>query len=188
MNIDWNIVAAIAAPLIALFVGAVLNRAIESRPRLVTYLGHVSAHRLKRDDDSWNDVYTHSVVLRNSGRRPATNVRLAHTYLPNFNVYPDVEQHVEDLPGGGKEIVIPTLVPNEQVTISYLYFPPITWNQINGQIKSDEGLARVLQVLPTQQYPKWFNRLAAGLMLIGLITVIYVVFIIVGRLLQLGAT
>ena len=38
MEIAWNVVAIIAAPLIALFVGAVLNRAIESRPRLVTYL------------------------------------------------------------------------------------------------------------------------------------------------------
>ena len=39
---------------------------------------------------------------------------------------------------------MPTLVPNEQVTISYLYFPPTTWKQINGPVKSDEGLARVL--------------------------------------------
>ena len=70
MEIAWNVVAIIAAPLIALFVGAVLNRAIESRPRLVTYLGHVSAHRLKREDNTPYDIFTHSVVLRNSGRRP----------------------------------------------------------------------------------------------------------------------
>ncbi|MFQ5956046.1 MAG: hypothetical protein ACE5JZ_13355, partial [Kiloniellales bacterium] len=167
MEIDWGVVTTIAAPLVALFVGALVNRALESRPRLVTYLGHVSVHTLKQHDGSTSDVYTHSVVLRNAGRRPATNVRLAHPYLPDFNVLPDVEHRVEDLPGGGKEIVIPTLVPNEQVTISYLYFPPVTWNQINDQIKSDEGLAKVLQVLPTQQYPRWFNRLAAGFMLAG---------------------
>ena len=71
-----------------------------------------------------NSGFTHSVVLRNSGRRPATNVRLAHPYLPDFNVFPSVGYRVENLPGGGREIVMPTLVPNEQVTISYLYFPP----------------------------------------------------------------
>ena len=183
MEIAWNVVAIIAAPLIALFVGAVLNRAIESRPRLVTYLGHVSAHRLKREDNTSYDIFTHSVVLRNSGRRPATNVRLAHPYLPDFNVFPSVGYRVENLPGGGREIVMPTLVPNEQVTISYLYFPPTTWKQINGPVKSDEGLARVLQVLPTEQYPMWFNRLAAGLILIGLIALVYVLFVIMGRLL-----
>ena len=99
MEIAWNVVAIIAAPLIALFVGAVLNRAIESRPRLVTYLGHVSAHRLKREDNTPYDIFTHSVVLRNSGRRPATNVRLAHPYLPDFNVFPSVGYRVENLPG-----------------------------------------------------------------------------------------
>ena len=122
-------------------------------------------------------------LLRNSGRRPATNVRLAHPYLPDFNVFPSVGYRVENLPGGGREIVMPTLVPNEQVTISYLYFPPTTWKQINGPVKSDEGLARVLQVLPTEQYPMWFNRLAAGLILIGLIALVYVLFVIMGRLL-----
>lgn len=72
--VDWSIVATIAAPLITLVAGALLNRAIENRPRLLTYLGHVSAHRLTQADGTPYDVFTHSVVLRNSGRRPANNV------------------------------------------------------------------------------------------------------------------
>ncbi len=98
--VDWSIVATIAAPLITLVAGALLNRAIENRPRLLTYLGHVSAHRLTQADGTPYDVFTHSVVLRNSGRRPANNVRLSHGVLPNFNVYPDVEYTVRDLSGG----------------------------------------------------------------------------------------
>lgn len=187
MTLDWSIIATIAAPILALLVGAVLNRAIESRPRLITYLGHVSAHRLRNDDGTQSDVYTHSVVIRNSGHKPATNVRLAHTYLPNFNVFPEIEHRVEKLPGGGREIVLPSLVPGEQVTISYLYFPPIMWSQINGQIKSDEGLAKVLHVLPTQQYPKWFNQLALFLMLGGLVASFYVLLLVAQWLFQLGA-
>lgn len=31
---------------------------------------------------------THSVILRNAGRRPATNVRLSHYSLPDFSVWP----------------------------------------------------------------------------------------------------
>ena len=187
MTIDWNIVATVASPIIALFVGALIDRVIERRTRLITYLGHVGAHTLKQQDGTPMHVYTHSVVLRNSGRRPATNVRLAHPYLPDFNVLPDMGHHVEDLPGGGKEIVFPALVPNEQVTVSYLYFPPVTWDRINGAVKSDEGLARVLQVLPTRQYPRWFNRTAAILMLAGLVAIVYVGIVAMGALLYARA-
>ena len=28
---------------------------------------------------------THSVILRNAGRRPVTNVRLSHYFLPDFS-------------------------------------------------------------------------------------------------------
>ena len=72
--------------------------------------------------------------------------------------------------------VIPTLIPDEQVTISYLYFPPTTWDKINGHIKSDEGFARVVKVLPTVQPPKWLIRLSASLALLGLTALIYILF------------
>lgn len=176
MEFDWQVIATISAPLIALVVGGVIERAIASRPKLITYLGHVSAHRFHQQDGTIGDVYTHSVVLRNSGRSPVTNVRLAHPYLPSYNIFPDVAHEVIDLPGGGREILIPTLVPGEQVTISYLYFPPVTWNQVNGQVKSDNGFAKVIQVLPTQQYPRWFNLLALSLMVLGGIVVVYALY------------
>lgn len=184
MTVDWSVVATIAGPLIALPIGAWINRAFEGRPRLITYLGHVSTHRLHRDDGTPYDVYTHSVVLRNAGRRPATNVRLAHSYLPNVHVFPDVDFRVDPLPGGGREIVVPTLVPGEQITISYLYFPPITWNQVNGPIKSDDGFAKAIQVLPVQQYPAWVRRLVAGLVLSGAISLLYLGFMLVRGLLR----
>ena len=176
MDLDWQVIATISAPLIALVAGAVIERAVASRPKLLTYLGHVSSHRFQQQDGSVGEVYTHSVVLRNSGRAPVKNVSLAHPYLPNFNVYPDVQHEVHELPGGGREILIPTLVPSEQVTISYLYFPPVTWNQVNGQVKSDNGFAKVIQVLPTQQYPRWFNLLALALMVLGGVVVLYALY------------
>lgn len=188
MKVDWLIIATIAGPLVGVLFGVFLNRIIERRAQLTAYLGHVSAHRLKQADGTPYDVFTHSVVILNSGGKPATNVRLVHRILPSFSILPDIEHHVEDLPAGGKEIVFPTLVPKEQITISYLYFPPVTWDQINGPIKSDEGLANIIQVLPTRQYPKWFNRVVVGLMLIGLIAIIYVIFIILRWLILLGAT
>jgi hypothetical protein len=45
--------------------------------------------------------------------------------------------HVRNrLPGGEVEIVFPVLVPRQQVTLSYLYFAPITFNLINMPVTS----------------------------------------------------
>ena len=86
---------------------------------------------------------------------------------------PDVEHRVEATPGGGTDLVFPKLVPNEQVTISYLYFPPIVWSQINGQVKSDEGLAKIVHVLPTQQLPPWVIRTMWALIFVGAVALVY---------------
>src|SRR5712692_7573779 len=182
--INWGVVATIAAPIIALFVGVWVNRRFESRPVLISYFGHVSAFRVIPPNGAPVFVNTHSVVLRNAGRRSATNVRVRHNVLPDFNIWPALQQHVEDLPGGGREIIIPTLVPGEEVTISYLYFAPVTFAQINAGIRSDQGFAHPIPVLLQRQYPKWFNFIAAALMLLGLISGVYVAFYVVVRLIR----
>ena len=174
MTIHWNIVATIVAPIIALFVGAALHRMIERRPRLVMYLGHVSSHRIDEGAKTPFDVYTHSVVLKNAGRSPAHNVRLTHAILPNYDVYPIIQYETESLPNGEVDIVIPVLVPQQELTISYLYYPPTTWDKINGSVKSDEGLAKFLRVLPTVRHPAWVNGIAGGLILIGAVALLYV--------------
>lgn len=179
MVVDWTVVATIAAPIIALFVGVWLNRRFESRPILISYFGHVSAFQFSPPGGQVVHVNTHSIVLRNAGRRSATNVRLRHNVLPDFSIRPALVYHVEDLPGGSREIVIPTLVPGEEVTISYMYLAPVTVAQINAGIKSDEGFAQPIPVLLQRQYPRWFNISAAVLMLTGIVAAIYVVWQVV---------
>ena len=176
MTIDWNIVATVAAPLLTLFAGVALNRSIERRPKLVSYVGHVSAHTIQQQNGGPLNIYTHSVVLKNSGRKPAENVRISHLFLPNFNIYPSIQHHTENLPAGGADIVIPTLISQQMITISYIYQPPITWDKINGDIKSDEGFAKNVSVLPAIQYPGWVNAIVIFFMLVGLITTAYLVF------------
>ncbi|HLF32238.1 MAG TPA: hypothetical protein VI566_14580 [Xanthomonadales bacterium] len=176
MTVDWMIAATIAAPVVALFVGVWVNRRFESRPLLISYFGHVSSFRHTPPGGQLIHVHTHSVVLRNAGRVSATNVRLRHGTLPSFQIWPEVVHRVEDLPAGALEIVIPTLVPGEQVTISYLYFPPLTFDQVNAGIKSDHGFAQAIPVLLQRQYPCWAIRLAAFLIVLGVITVLYVAY------------
>ena len=121
------------------------------------------------------------MILRNTGRQNATNVRVHHAILTDFNIWPQLVYHVEVLQDGSKDIVIPNLVPGEQITISYLYFPPVTFDQINAGIKCDRGFAHQIPVLLQRQYPRWVNRTAAILMLIGIITSLYIGYQLVQR-------
>lgn len=177
MTIDWNVVATIAAPVIALFVGVWVNRRFENRPILVSYFGHFSAFRYTLENDQPIQVNTHSVVLRNAGRQSATNVRLHHITLPQFNIWPAIVHNVEDLPDGSKDIVIPTLVPGEEITVSYLYFPPLRPETVNAGIKSDQGFANQIPVLLQRQYPPWLNRLIVTLLIVGIVAVFYVAYV-----------
>lgn len=177
MAIDWNVVATIASPVIALFVGVWVNRRFESRPMLISYFSHVSAFRYAPPGGQPLQVNTHSVVLRNAGRQSATNIRLHHAVLPEFNIWPTVVHNIETLPDGSKDIVIPTLVPGEEITVSYLYFPPVIVGQINAGIKCDQGFANQITVLLQRQYPRWFNRTVITLLLVGVVTVCYLAYI-----------
>lgn len=177
MNIDWGVVATIAAPLLALAAGAALNHVLEARPRLTSYLAHASAFRAVQSDGTPFHVHTHSVVLRNSGRRAATNVRFGHHVLPDFQVFPDIRYNVVDLPNGGREIQFPLVVPQKQINISYLYFPPLTWEQINSHVESDTGPVKVITVLPQEQYPRWLINILRALVYAGAIAVIYLLYL-----------
>lgn len=178
MTIDWSIVATIAAPIITLFIGAALNRAIENRPKLIIHYGHVSAFRSHREGQTPLHVNTHSVVIRNTGRKSANNIRVTHNYLPDYNVYPDVNYEVNDLPGGGKEILFPILTPKEEVTISYLYFPPVTYNQILTHVKSDEGVAKVINVWQVPIRSKPFIAFLWVLLIMGSISAVYILYVV----------
>lgn len=88
------------------------------------------------------------------------------------NISPDIQYEIKDLPAGGKEILIPKLVPKKEITISYLYYPPTTWNEINTHLESDNGPLKVVQVLLQIQPPKWVLWIIWILIIVGLISVV----------------
>ncbi len=176
MSLEWNALATIAAPVITLFVGGWVNRKLENRPILISYFGHISGFNSTPPGGAPIQVNTHAVVLRNTGRRSATNIRLHHPTLPDFSIWPSVPYQTENLPDGTRDIVIPTLVPGEEITISYLYFPPLTAAGVNAGIKSDQGFARVIPVLLQRQYPKWVYSCANVLLVVGAVATIYILY------------
>lgn len=178
MTVDWMVVSTIAAPVIAIFVGIALDRFLERRPNLIAYFTHASAFNLPAIATAQAvDVNTHGIVIKNVGKRPATDIRVRHHILPNhFRVFSIIEHRVENLPGGGVEIIFSSLVPNEEVTISYLYFPPLFVGQIHAGIRHSEGFATQVTTLPTPQYPTWLRRALLFLLILGLIALGYLIF------------
>jgi hypothetical protein len=178
MVIDFSLFGRIAEALVIAVLGMFVGRAIERRPRVIVFYGHVGAFQLQPSGQlPGGGVHTHSVVIKNTGKLAARNVRLPHrlalTPPLNFSVDPPNDFTRTPLAGGGEQIIFPVLVPGQQVTISYLYFPPLTYGQINLPISSDEGMARVLNVLPTPQRPKWLRTIFQVLAFIGAVTVVY---------------
>ena len=170
--VDVGLIIAITVPVGTTILGVYLDRWLTKKPKLISYIGHTSAFNVRGENAVV--VHTHSVVVRNAGRLTANNVRIGHNFLPDsFQLYPSVAHSVERIDNGGADILIPTLVPGEQVTISYLYYPPVFWNHINAYAKSDEGLAQYLNVLPTPQLSRWQVRGIWLLMLVGGITILY---------------
>lgn len=173
MNIDWDLVLKILVPFATLVLGKYLDQLLARKPKLISYVGHVSSFTMQNENRT--QVHTHAIVVRNAGRQTANNVRIGHHVLPDYQLFPAVQHKVEQVPKGGPEIVIEKLVPGEQVTVSYLYFPPLTWAQVNAYSKSDEGLARILKVIPSPQPPPWVTRLLWLLVSIGVMSCIYVI-------------
>jgi len=177
MHINWDIVTRIAVPLITLILGIILTKWAEDKPRLITYLSHTFAISTTTPFGQTLTVHTHSIIVRNVGKKAAKDVRIGHATLPDFQIYPSIDHTVNELPDKSKEILIPSLVPKEQITINYLYFPPLTWNQINTYTKSEQGFAKVVNVVLSRQYPKKLAWLAWLVFLLGLVALGYLIVI-----------
>lgn len=178
MDINWELVVNIIMPILTLFLGVWFQRLFEAKEKIIAHYGHVSSFKLKKSDKGEQDrwIYTHSVIVRNTGRKPASNLRLGHNVLPdNFIVQPDIEYRINDLPRGSKELMFPTLAPKKDIMVSYLYFPPLTYNQINSHIESDAGAAKVVNVLLQPIVPKMVSFIAGLFMLVGLISFLYMI-------------
>ena len=150
MNSD--ILARYVGPVFGAIVGWLLHSYSQRGAKLITFYGHIDAFLLPLDTGQTLTVHTHNVVIQNRGPKAAKNIRVTHSYLPpGFAVFPATEFTRHDLPNNmGTDIVFSTLVPGEQLALNYIYFPPITAGQITTTVKSDEGLAKRVNLFPTR--------------------------------------
>jgi len=162
------------SPILVAILAFVLNKFFSNRPKLVAYYGYISSHKIRPQKEGETlDIHTHAIVIRNLGKLPAHNVRVSYNILPDYNVIPKVKYDIFDIPDGGKEICFPNVAPKEAITITHLYYPPITYANIKTYIKCDEGLARIINVLPTRVLATWQKAVLYALLFIGATTVLY---------------
>ena len=174
MEINWVIVATIIGPALGVIVGVGFEKWLDRKPKVIGYLGHASAFTLK--DQHNTVVHTHSFIVRNASKKSATNIKIGHYTLPeDFTIFPAIDHQVVELDGGVKEIQITKLIPGEQVTISYLYFPPLIWNQISAYNKHDDGYFKIINVIPAPMHPKWVRGINRVILGIGVFTILYFV-------------
>ena len=172
MQIGLDAILKLASPVLTALIGWVSKQYLEARPNLVTYLVHASAIPL--NDERETIVNTHSIVVRNVGKRTATNVRIGHNNLPpSFQVFPPIPYTVTKGHKDSAEILIPTMVPDEQISVSYLYFPGLTWHNVNSYTKADHGFAEIINNIPSKGPSKILVSLFWGFAFLGASTVLY---------------
>ena len=175
--IDFEAVIKLLSPLLVALIGAIAKNYFEGKPKLITFLVHSVAHPMPPDQTTGQvpgDVHTHTIVVMNTGKKTAHNVRIDHPFFPlSYVLTPPKNHTVTHGLGTSAEICIPVLVPSEQISISYLYFPPVTWSQISGWVKCDEGMAKAIQVIPSPPPPKPILWLLWALTFVGASTVMY---------------
>ena len=184
MTVNWTILLQIATPIAVAVITFFVGRYFREREKLIAFFSHVATHSLNPEVEGKEvtHVLTHAVVIRNNGNRTATNVRIIHNVLPDFTIYPETDYEVNELPSGGKELVIPRIIPKKEYTISYLYFPPIKFDQINSSIESDTSSAKMINVRLQQIVPQWILFLFTSFLILGFIAFIYIVYEVVRRI------
>ena len=178
----WVVSGAILA-----YVGAMITRWLQFVPRVVCYIGHSAQFPVPLPEQSKSDVQpnlqiaTYSLVLRNTGKKPATNLKVLHSVLPQqFMVYGAHTEYTQELLSNGiQAITFPRLLPNEQITISYLHIGETAtqteeiMRKSIPTIKHDDAMAQAVQAFPMKVYPKSLTYVLWVLIVLGALTTLY---------------
>jgi len=158
---------------ITFLIGIFLTRLFENKPTLITYYSHIAAGKIwVETTKSYLDIFTHSIVIRNTGRTVLTNIKVGHAIkITNMiAVYPKFDYQIKSIKDSGEEIVFERLLSKQMITINYVYTTPLSYNQINTYVQSDECIAHQVNVLLNRQWPKWFQIITWVLVALGFIT------------------
>jgi len=110
-------------------------------------------------------LFTHAITIQNLGRKTAKNVQIVHKRKPDFfKLQPALDYKESFTPAGEHVVTVDTLGPKDFFAIEFLSYATVAELLL---IRSEEGPAVPIQIQPQRIFPKWFNALAIGLLLVG---------------------
>lgn len=127
---------------------------------------------------------TASYLLRNTGSEAAKNVEFVFNWKPLcINIWPSrhITEHVE--PDNRYVVILGSLAPNEFVGFELLAVNSDLPNLVT--VRSEQGVAKYVEMYPQQVVKPWVMRLAAVLMVAGIGVCIYI-FLLLLQFLILG--
>jgi len=164
---------------VASLLGAVLVWLLERRrkPRLQAFFTHGAAHQVPVPQGQPVHLNTHTLLVRNAGHAPATNVRITHAFVAAhtaIQVWPQIPYTTSPNPPHGTEMLFERLRPNEQLSISYLYPGGTTYDQFGTMVRFDDGFADFYPIHHARLVPRWMRLIVYYLLFAGLVLTIYV--------------
>ncbi|WP_374613329.1 hypothetical protein [Sphingorhabdus sp.] len=145
------------------------------KPRLVAYSPNSTGFVLDPATEGSQPIYVRAgqVIVQNAGRLSANNIQLvAEVGMKpwGYNLVPNVDHSIREGQRGEWIVEIPFLGPGETITLQILNGPNIS------TVRAREGAAKVVDVHYQRVLPSWFNFGVLTLVLIGAVTVIYLVY------------
>ncbi len=154
---------------VSLAVGWLLHIVTTRRPELIHYLSHQQWVTLRQQQNQPpTHIGTVTLFLFNQGKAPAKDVHIGHTTLPAHNVFPDIPREIVQLPSGGSAIRFPVFPARTLVSISYLFWGPLTVEQFLAYVESEDGMSKRIPVMLQRIWPQWWIRFAGVLFFAGL--------------------
>lgn len=171
---DYMSVVTVVAPIVAAVGGYFGKRALDLKPRVVAFMASANSVVMGKGTDTETTIHSHVLIIRNDGGLAARDVRITHDiFPPGLSVYPGIEYRAFENPQGQTELQFPLLAPGQQVSVSYMYFPPLIWPQINCDVYSENGRAERVTLLPKPKPARWIVSLRYVLMFTGAWALIY---------------
>lgn len=169
-------IVAIATPLITW----VLNTFFKSKAKLLLASPHTFTFLVQqplvgtdgKQISPTQTVKTRSLMLRNAGREPATNLEWVFNWKPLcINVWPSrhFDEHVET--DGRYVMIFPSLAPGEYLGCELFSINADLPNLII--VRSDQCVAQTIAMYPQPVRPAWQRKLATLFWLAGLGVAVY---------------
>jgi hypothetical protein len=170
---SWLKIASLLGTLIAWLI------ARRRRARLEAFFTHGAAHQIVPPGGQPVGLNTHSLVVRNSGSLPATNVRVTHAFMPphtDIQIWPPQPTVRTQIPPHGLELVFERLRPQEQLALSYLYPAGTTFDQFHTFVRFDDGGAEFFPIQHVRIIPRWLRITLYYFLFVGFALTLYLLF------------